>query len=123
MLSLPYILSIRGAITVEENCCDSIKQSTLELLNTILEENKLIVEDVSFVIFTMTNDLTKSYPAKFVRESISGFDNVCMMCVQELYVEDSLKMCIRVLIVLKSQQSRQLKHVYLRGAKVLRPDL
>ena len=46
------------------------------------------------------------------------------MCVQELYVEGSLRKCVRVMVTVEGDYRRDnLKHVYLRGAEVLRPDL
>ena len=46
------------------------------------------------------------------------------MCVQEMYVEGSLEKCIRVMVTAENgEKQKDAKHVYLRGAKVLRPDI
>ena len=43
---------------------------------------------------------------------------------QEQDVEDALEKCIRVLLLINTdKKQREIEHVYLRGAKVLRPDL
>ena len=47
-----------------------------------------------------------------------------MMCYHELDVEGSLEKCLRILInvnTLKKQD--EIKHIYLKGAKILRGDL
>ena len=48
------------------------------------------------------------------------------MCVQEMYVEGSLPMCIRVMVQVqreKANLNQETRHIYLRGAAKLRPDL
>jgi len=53
-----------------------------------------------------------------------GITGAALMCVQELYVEGSLRKCVRVMVTVEGDYRRDnLKHVYLRGAEVLRPDL
>lgn len=110
---------IRGAITVEENSVESIKESTLELLSELLTQNKISKEDISHVIFTLTKDLNKAFPAKFAREDL-GWNDVAMMCFNELEVENSLKMCLRVLVVINCKDEFSPKFVYLKGAENLR---
>ena len=110
---------IRGAITVEENSLDSIKEATLELLSELLTQNKISKEDLSHVIFTMTKDLDAAFPATFAREDM-GWNDVAMMCFNELEVENSLKKCLRVLIVVNCSDEFTPKFVYLKGAENLR---
>lgn len=46
------------------------------------------------------------------------------MCTNEMEVPGSLRMCIRVLMHVNTDiPNDKIKHVYLKGAKVLRPDL
>ena len=113
------IKGIRGAITVDDNSFDSIKSATLELLNQLIKENNITPELISHVIFTLTKDLNAVFPAKFAREDL-GWQDVAMMCFNELDVEDSLKMCLRVLVVLNCENDFSPKFVYLKGAKNLR---
>lgn len=112
--------TIRGAITAE-NTLEGIKEATSELLSTILKENNIKKEDILFANFSATKDINKAYPAKFARECLD-FSNVPMMCYQEMDVVGSLKKCIRVLIVVDTE-IENIKHIYLKGANVLRPDL
>lgn len=73
---------IRGAITVTENTSDAIKLATIELLTEIIKRNNVQVENISHVIFTLTNDLNAAFPAKFARLDL-GWQNVAMMCFHE----------------------------------------
>lgn len=112
--------TIRGAITADYNTENDIKKSTVELLECIIEENSLSHDDIESIIFTVTNDLTKSFPAKHAREM--GLENPTYMCMQEMHVEGSLRKCIRILMFARMNE-RQPKHIYLKNASRLRPDL
>lgn len=114
---------IRGAITLENNSKEEIQKATVELLNEMLLKNEIKTEDISFAIFTLTSDLNADFPAKYARLDC-GFQNVPMMCYEELKVPNSLEKCLRILLnvnTLKSQN--EINHVYLKGASILRQDL
>lgn len=110
---------IRGAITVEINSSQAIEQATLELLEELIDKNKIKKEAISHVIFTLTQDLNAEFPAKFAREKF-GWEKVAMMCFHELDVPNSLKMCLRILIVLNCDENFSPEFVYLKGASNLR---
>lgn len=110
---------IRGAITVENNSPEAIEQATLELLGEMLKQNNIDINLISHVIFTLTDDLNAEFPAKFARAKL-GWDKVAMMCFHELDVPNSLRMCLRVLIVLNCDETFEPKFVYLKGAAKLR---
>lgn len=110
---------IRGAITVEYNAEEAIKRATLELLDEMIAQNNIDVANISHVIFTLTDDLNAAFPAKFARLDL-GWEKVAMMCYHELDVPNSLKMCLRVLIVLNCDEQFEPKFVYLKGAQNLR---
>ena len=110
---------IRGAITVENNSIDAIRAATLELLAEMIERNSISVENISHVIFTLTNDLNAAFPAKFARLEL-GWNEVAMMCFHELDVPGSLPMCLRVLIVLNCETDFVPQFVYLKDALNLR---
>ncbi len=117
------IVAIRGAITVDENTQEAIKNATVELFQEVMSQNKLQTEDVLYINFSATKDITKVYPAKFIRTEL-GISTIPMMCYQEMGVEGSLQMCLRLLIVVNTINDKyKVKHVYLKGAKVLRPDI
>lgn len=116
------MIAIRGAITVDTNTREAILESTTELLTTILKNNELEDHDVIDIYFTATKDLTKVYPAVAARDM--GLTDCSLICVQEMYVEGSLEMCIRALVHAKKPCcQKDAKHVYLKKAKILRPDI
>ncbi len=118
-----YSRGIRGAITLLSNTKEEIKSATVELLNKMIIENNIKKEDIAFAIFTLTEDLNADFPAKYARLEC-GFDEVPMMCYHELNVTDSLKMCLRILLNVNTEKTqKEIKHIYLKGASVLREDL
>lgn len=115
-------VSIRGAVTVEADDKELIYEATAEMMKDIIEANHVKTEDIVSIVFTATNDITKAYPAVAVRNM--GITGAALMCLQEMYVEGSLRKCIRVMVTVEGDYDRKdLKHAYLRGAQVLRPDL
>jgi len=111
---------IRGAITVDENSENAIKEAVLELLREMFKKNQIKdTSNISHVIFTTTPDINAAFPAKFPRIDL-GWDDVAMMCFHELDVPNSLKMCLRVLIVLNCEDDFKPQFVYLKGAENLR---
>lgn len=110
---------IRGAITVENNTQEDIKSATLELLTEMIKKNNIAKENISHAIFTLTPDLNAEFPAKFARIDF-GWDNIAMMCFHELDVPNSLKKCLRILIVVNANNDFKPKFVYLKGAEKLR---
>lgn len=115
---------IRGAITVDADSCGEISSSVCELLNEMISQNSVQTVDISHVIFSMTSDLKAMYPAKAARENIKGFNSVPMFCVGEQNIDNSLKMCLRVLMVVNTEKEQdEIKHIYLKGASKLREDL
>lgn len=116
------MISIRGAITVQENTKHEILDGTKILLLAILETNHIAVDDVISIYFTGTKDLTAVYPAVAAREI--GLTECSLLCAQEMHIEGSLNKCIRVLLHVNSNHcQKDAKHVYLREAKTLRPDI
>ncbi len=116
------VRAVRGATTVKENTREDIIASTTELLNEIVGRNELLIDDIISVIFSSTADLDSAFPAAAAREM--GWKYVPLMCTNEINVSGSLKKCIRVLMHINTDKKPEnIKHVYLHGAKVLRPDL
>jgi len=104
---------IRGATTVPADQPDHILAATQELLVAILRDNPgLETEDIASAIFTTTEDRQM------------GWAQVPMMCAREIPVPGSLQHCIRVLVQWNTERAQTaIKHVYLRDAVSLRPDL
>lgn len=110
---------IRGAITVDENTPEAIREATKELLSTLIMENSIAEKDISHVIFTLTEDLNAEFPAKFARMDFN-WNSTAMMCFHELNVPNALPKCLRVLIVLNCEENFIPKFAYLKGAANLR---
>lgn len=114
---------IRGAISVDENSTYSIGESTVHLLKAVIDANSVKIEDISHVIFTVTSDLNAAFPAKFARDNL-GWSDVPMMCFNEAEVKNAIKKCLRVLVVFNTDKAQsEIKHIYLKEAKKLRPDI
>jgi chorismate mutase len=112
---------IRGAITVEANDAGQIIEATDELLRRLIEANELQADDVVSGLFTMTSDLNAAFPARAAE--VYGWNIVALLHSTEIPVPGSLPRCIRLLVHAYTRRTReQVKHVYLRGATVLRPD-
>jgi chorismate mutase len=113
---------IRGATTVESNTRDAILEATGELLTAIIDANGLQEDDVASVFFSATQDLNAEFPALAARRM--GWSHAALTCMQEMYVPGSLPMCIRILMHANTAKAQSdVQFVYLRGARVLRPDL
>jgi chorismate mutase len=113
---------IRGATTVEIDTADAILAATRELLVRIVEVNDLVASDIASAIFTLTPDLTATFPARAARDL--GWQHVPLLDAQEVPVPDSLSRCVRVLVLWNTERSQdEIQHVYLRDAGSLRPDL
>ena len=114
---------IRGATTIETDTKESVLSATRELLDAILASNPgLKTDDIAAALFTVTDDIAAAYPALAARQM--GWDLVPMMCAREIPVPSSLPKAIRVLIHWNTNvPQNEIKHVYLRDAVKLRPDL
>ena len=58
-----YQRGIRGAITVNSNTIEDVKTATVELLTELKKRNNYKEEDISNVVFTLTDDIDCVYPA------------------------------------------------------------
>lgn len=110
---------IRGAITVDENSPDAIGNATIKLLQEMIKKNNIEIGLISHVIFSTTEDLNADFPAKYARINLK-WNAVPMMCFHEIDVPNSLRMCLRILIVVNCSETFEPEFVYLDGAKDLR---
>lgn len=112
---------IRGATTVSADNKEEISVSVKELLDEIFSVNSLKKGDVRVVVFSLTTDIHSYHPAKAAREC--GYDFAPLFAAIEPEIEGGLKLCIRVMIFVENALNFKAKHVYQKGAKVLRKDL
>lgn len=117
------VRGIRGAITVEQNEENEILEATIELLRDIVDQNQIVPERIASVFVTVTQDLDATFPARAIRQ-MSGWELVPLMCSIEVPVKGSLEKCIRLMVLVNTEVAQdEVRHVYLNGARVLRPDL
>ena len=113
---------VRGATTIEHNTREEILSATEELLRKMVEANGIRPEDVASVIFTTTPDINAEYPAFAAR--LMGWRDAPLLCGHEMNVPHGLQKCIRILLHWNTAKSaRQIRHIYIKGAANLRPDL
>jgi chorismate mutase len=112
---------VRGATTVESDGRDEILLATGELLWLLVKRNGIDPDDLASAIFTTTPDLVGEYPALAARKL--GWSDVALLCGHEMAVPHGVERCIRVLLHWNTAKSpREIEHVYIRGARNLRPD-
>ncbi len=112
---------VRGATTVNSNTREAILEATRELLTAMVEANGINVEDVASAFFTSSPDLNAEFPALAARAI--GWTDVALLCGHEMTVPGSLPMCLRILLHVNTEKKgSEMVHVYLHGAKVLRPE-
>jgi chorismate mutase len=113
---------IRGAITVEADDAAAITAATKRLLCEMILRNGVEIDDIASVLFSLTPDLHAVFPALGAREM--GWVHVPMLHFTEIDVPGAIGKCIRVLMHVNTTRAlREMEHVYLDGASVLRPDL
>jgi chorismate mutase len=123
MEKLYWLRGIRGATTVERDEAELILEATKELLEEMLRANDITeFEPIAAIFFTTTPDLCSTFPAEAARRL--GMTMVPLICNQEIPVPNRLGKAVRVMLQLNTQKSQgEMKHIYLREAKSLRPDL
>ncbi len=113
----------RGATTISENNEQQIMNETKKLVLEMVEQNNIAPENISHVLFSVTDDINAAFPAKVARQ-LPGWTHVPVMCMQEINVPNSLELCIRVMLIAKTTLEQQdVKHIFLNEAVKLRPDL
>ncbi|HIK55636.1 MAG TPA: chorismate mutase [Synechococcales cyanobacterium M55_K2018_004] len=115
------VRAIRGATTASANTKEAIREAVTELLDELERLNPIDPNDIISVTFSVTRDLDAIFPAAIARER-PHWENVPLLDVQQMHVEGSLERCIRFLIHINLPVRTEIRHPYLNGAKMLRPD-
>lgn len=112
---------VRGATTTDANTREEILAATQQLLALMIRLNGIESEDVASAFFTVTEDLNAEFPASAARQL--GWVDVPLLCGYEINVPGSLPRCIRILANWNTSKSqKEIAHVYVKGAKRLRPE-
>ncbi len=119
----PYMMrGVRGATTVAEDSPAAIEAAVHELLDALVRANRIAADDLAAVFFSVTDDLRSAFPAAGARTF--GWRAVPLLDVREAAGDDDLPRCVRALLLWNTRKRPQeVRHVYLRGATALRPDL
>jgi chorismate mutase len=115
------LFALRGATSVGENTEPAILEGTRELVESIMERNDLVAEQMVSCVFSATTDLNAQFPAVAARDL--GLSQVPLLCTQEIDVPGALPRVIRLLLHYYAPQGHAPQHVYLREARALRADL
>jgi chorismate mutase len=120
--AMSRLWALRGATTVDADTSEQVTERVTELLAEMLERNGIAHDDIVSVIFTATDDIVSMFPATAARKA--GLGDVPLLCAQELAIQGSMPLTIRVLMHVHTSADRgQLRHVYLHKARSLREDL
>lgn len=116
------VRALRGATTLDSDSPEQITERVLALLDALFERNGLVHDDVISILFTATDDIRSMFPAFPARKA--GLGDVPLICARELDIVGGTPLCIRVMLHVTTDKSRdELHHVYLEGAKGLNDDL
>jgi chorismate mutase len=116
------VRAVRGATTVDHDTPPAITERVVALLAQILDRNGLVEDDIISILFTATEDIVSTFPATAARSM--GLGAVPLICARELSITGSVEHCIRVMLHVNTERSRDdIHHVYLEGAQGLRDDL
>lgn len=117
------IRAARGAVTVEEDRPELIRQAMQELLDALVGQNSITQEDVTSIFLTLTPDLHSISPARLTRELLD-WSLVPIMSAVEPEIDGLPSRCVRILIqFVTDRPQRDIRMIYLKEARRLRPDL
>jgi chorismate mutase len=116
------VRAIRGATQVEVDEKEHVLALTRELVTEVLTANELTNDDVISMVFSATKDIASIAPAAAARQL--GLNDTALLCVQEMHVDGSLPLMVRLIAHVETQRPRELiQNVYQRGTHVLRTDI
>tara|TARA_Y100001968_G_scaffold303052_1_gene316864 strand:+ start:145 stop:519 length:375 start_codon:yes stop_codon:yes gene_type:complete len=117
-----YVLqALRGANTCEKNSSESIGNAVRELIYELQKRNQLNPEQILSITFSVTKDIDACFPASIARNQL-GLEKVALLDCQQMYVENDLHFCIRILAFAWLSPNQKPNHPYLGKATALRPD-
>ncbi len=116
------VRAIRGATQVEVDEKEHVLALTRDLVSELMAANELKNDDVISLVFSATRDISSIAPAAAARQL--GLNDAALLCLQEMHVEGSLPLMVRLIAHVETQRPRELiQNVYQRGTHVLRTDI
>ena len=113
--------TIRGATTSDGNTKSDIVSAVNELIEELITRNDLEPINILSITFTVTKDLNACFPASVARK-YKELDKVAFLDCQQMFVQDDVNFCIRLMAQVYLPLNVEPNHPYLRGASDLRPD-
>lgn len=110
---------IRGATTINKDCKEEISAAVQELLDEVFSVNHLKKDEVKGFLFSLTTDIHSYHPAKAAREC--GYDFAPLFAAIEPEIQGALPLCVRLMLF--TEKEGNVRHIYQKGAKVLRKDI
>ena len=92
-----------------------------ELIQELILRNELKTENILSITFTVTKDISSCFPASIARKK-AGWERIALLDCQQMFVEDDLSKCIRLLAYVYLARDQTPQNPYLGRAKNLRPD-
>lgn len=114
------LFGLRGAVRCENDPAD-IELRVGELYDSMIGMNGIEESDIVSLTFSVTPDLDAANPAAALRKSGRAAD-VSLFCAAEPQVKGGLPGVVRTLMLAYASEGLQVRHPYLNGAEVLRPD-
>ncbi len=116
------VRAIRGATQLTADDAAEMAEAVQELIAEMLRRNGIGADSLISIILTATPDLRSTFPATAARGL--DLDDVPLLSAQELDIPSALPRVVRVMAHAELDAPRnQIKHIYTRGAEVLRQDL
>ena len=112
---------IRGATTAEGNSVEDIENAVIELINELISRNNIVSNNLLSITFSVTKDLDACFPASVARK-YNGLDSVAFLDCQQMYVQNDIDFCIRLMAQVLVPVDTPVNNPYLRGALKLRSD-
>ena len=116
------VKAIRGATQLIADDPLEMADAVTELLTDLFDKNGIEKVDLISILFTATGDLSSDFPAAAARKLDLG--DIPLICAKEIDVIGSLPRVVRVMVHAYSDLPHaEIKHIYRRGAEVLRRDI
>ena len=113
------LFALRGATQ-----CQNIEADICLRIGTMYDEllisNKLDINDIVSVMFSVTSDLDALNPSTALRRHLSYDPVYALFSAQEPKCKNSLERTIRVIIHCYLDEDSKIRHVYLNGTENLR---
>jgi chorismate mutase len=118
------VRAIRGATTLDDDTPEQMVERVTSLLSDMFDRNRVGLDDVVSIFFTVTDDLHCMFPATAARTMATVMAEIPLMCARELAITGGMPRCVRVMAHVETSLPRAaIEHIYHGEARSLRPDI